>query len=472
MQSNYKFHLALLGMLLPLTAAHAQTVTCSNGVFQGTYFYNVSGSLLGTSTVPYSESGKLVADGQGNVTGIAYNSQNGIQASNAFNGTYTVNSSCSGTMSLTINAFPVAVSFQVLNNGQNAVLAFSSPTEIVAGTAVRATASSSAQCSNASLAGSYGYVLSGTATGNPYTEAGQFTADGAGNVTTNSTYNRNGTVTQTTGNGAYMLSSDCTGSLTLSTQTGNHTFRIAVVPGTRAVSFLETDAGTLVNGSALPSTLSRSVLPDVVSGLGFSTTLYFTNQTDAPVAFTVYFIGDDGNPFNVPSLASTTANVSIAPRGTAILDVPNNATGLVQGYASALLPAGVSASGVIRQIVAGRVNQQAQIPFATSTSTFNTISFDDTGTLVTALSIVNPSSAPATITVTARDLNGNSVGTSTFTLAAQAKTAVLLRNLAGLSGVAGLRGSVDVSVNTGNVSVLALRFDSGGNFTNIPVTSR
>ena len=93
------------------------------------------------------------------------------------------------------------------------------------------------------------------------------------------------------------------------------------------------------------------------------------------------------------------------------------------------------------------------------------------GSLATAIALVNPSPVAATIAIAARDLNGNQIGASTITLGPQAKTEALLRNLPGLSGIAGLRGSVDFRASTGNVAVLALRFD-GLNFSSIPAASR
>ena len=468
MKLTYATGIAALSLLVPAGALQAQPPACSNAIFQGTYFYSLNGSIVGAANQPqpYAETGKLVADGQGGVTGSSLSTQNGVPGNASFTGTYAVTPSCSGTMTLNINSQLVGVNFQVLDNGQSAVLALASTTEVVAGRAVRVTASSSALCSNASLTGAYGYFLTGTAAGLPYTEEGQFTADGAGNLTTSSAFNRNGTLSQSSGAGIYLLSSDCTGTAHLTSPSGNHAFQIALVSGTRTVMFFETDAGAIVTGTAQPATLSRAILPDFISGGGFSTSLYFTNQTDRAVAFTVSFIGDDGNFLSVPALGSSTANVSVAAHGTAILDVPNTGS-LVQGYVSIFLPAGVTASGVIRQVVSGRPDEETFIPFMTSSSVDSVIPFDDTGSFATAVAIVNPSAVTATVMITARDLNGNTVGTSMLTLEPQAKTEAVLRNLPGMSGIAGVRGTVDFSATQGNVAVLALRFD-GSDFSAIP----
>jgi len=51
------------------------------------------------------------------------------------------------------------------------------------------------------------------------------------------------------------------------------------------------------------------------------------------------------------------------------------------------------------------------------------------------------------------------------------KFAATLRSLAGLGGVAGTRGSVDFTANTGNIAVLGLRFSNVA-FTSVPTSDR
>ena len=59
----------------------------------------------------------------------------------------------------------------------------------------------------------------------------------------------------------------------------------------------------------------------------------------------------------------------------------------------------------------------------------------------------------------ARDNQGNTVRTSDIPLLAHAKTSVVLRDLPGLAGVAGVLGSVDFTASIGNLAILGLRFN-------------
>ena len=161
--------------------------------------------------------------------------------------------------------------------------------------------------------------------------------------------------------------------------------------------------------------------------------------------------------------------VNLAANGTAIVEVPDNGP-LTQGYISVSLPTGVVGYGVFRQSVAGRPDQEAVVPLSRAATTTSTLIWDDTN-YVTAVAIVNPSAVPVVVSITVWDSNGNVVGNSSVDLAANSKTAMPLRSLAGLAGVAGKRGSAQFSVAAGNVAVLGLRFNDAA-FTSIPTADQ
>jgi hypothetical protein len=303
----------------------------------------------------------------------------------------------------------------------------------------------------------------------PFSEEGQLTSDGIGGLTASSVVNRNSVISQVTGTGSYSLASDCSGSAQITDQSGTHNYRVELVLASRFALLLETDAGTVVAGRAQPETPTNSILPDIVSGGGFYTALYFANHTDNTVEFSVTFMGDDGNALTVPSIGVSTAVLSAPAQGAAVLELPNTGA-LVQGYALVALPAGVTGYGVFRKSAAGVSDQEAYVPLSSATSTTRTLVFDDT-TVVTAVAIVNPSPVATVVSIVARDFNGNTIGTSSVSLAPFAKTEAVLRNLPGLSGIAAHRGSVVFSVTTGYVAVLGLRFD-GEAFTAVPTTNQ
>jgi hypothetical protein len=161
--------------------------------------------------------------------------------------------------------------------------------------------------------------------------------------------------------------------------------------------------------------------------------------------------------------------LNLPAKGATLIEVPNVGS-LVQGYVTAVLPTGVTGYGVFRQSVPGVPDQEAVVPLSGNTATTSTLLFDDTK-YVTGVAVVNVTPVNNTITATARDNQGNTIGTSTLSLGPNAKTALVLRNIPGLASVAGAVGSVDFTAGIGNVAALGLRFN-GTAFTSIPTSDR
>jgi hypothetical protein len=213
----------------------------------------------------------------------------------------------------------------------------------------------------------------------------------------------------------------------------------------------------------------QRLLPQLAFGGGWYTALYFTNTTTSAVSVAVNFTADNGTPLTIPSVGGSSTIVNLAPRGTALIEVPNSGP-LNQGYVAVSLPAGVTGYGVFRQSVPGIADQEGVVPLSSTSSTATTLIWDDTF-YTTSVAIVNPSSVFATVSIIVRDAAGATIGGASISLAPKNKTALILRTLPGLGGMAGNRGSADFTVSSGNVAVLGLRFN-GAAFTSIPTADR
>lgn len=264
--------LALL-LQLPLTAATGSVQigggTCSNATVSGTYFYLLDGEVSsGGEVVAYAVFGKLIANGAGQFSGNDYESLNGQQASYSFSGTYTVQSNCAGSMTYTINSQTITLTFQVVNNGEDAFLAVSTPGTVVTGAAHRTTAATTAiTCGTGSLSGGYGYLLNGIAAGSVYSDAGQFVADGNGNGSVTSVANLDGTVAQLNGSGTYTVAGDCSGTASVTSQSATANYRFAIVKDGQEALFFETDSGRAVVGTFTP--IFAAPQASVVNGASF-----------------------------------------------------------------------------------------------------------------------------------------------------------------------------------------------------------
>ncbi len=225
----------------------------------GTYFYILTGTVqTGPAQVPYAELGELVANGSGGVSGTSFTNLNGEGKTNSLVGTYAIQSNCSGSITLSVNSQTIsALTFQVINNAQAMILAISNNGEVVTGRAYRTTAGTGTpQCSNGSLSGTYGYVLTGFATVSGgsylYSDSGQMVADGNGNLTSTTVANVGGTFSNIAGTGSYSVTNQCLGTATVITPSGNSNYEFAIAQDGQTILFLETDQGTTVGGTGQP----------------------------------------------------------------------------------------------------------------------------------------------------------------------------------------------------------------------------
>lgn len=228
--------------------------------------------------------------------------------------------------------------------------------------------------------------------------------------------------------------------------------------------------GVTVESGSAETAAPTAVLPQLAFGGGWYTALYFTNLNSTAASFTVNFVAGDGAPLNIPALNGSSVAVNLDARGTSIVEIPNMGD-LVEGYAAAALPVGVTGYGVFRYTAPGATaGQEAVVPLSGTTATTSTMIFDETA-YTTGVAVVGLGSAAVTVNVTAYGTQGNTIGTGSIQLAANGKTAVLLRDIPGLSGVVGQYGSVDFSVSNGNVAALGIRYN-GQAFTSIPTSDR
>jgi len=101
---------------------------------------------------------------------------------------------------------------------------------------------------NATLRGTYMSHGTGTVVGfGPVAAVGTIIYDGDGNLANPFTISLNGTISRMTQNGSYTMNRDCTGTVV---QGGSH-YDFVVAPDASTVFWIETDAGTVVTGTAV-----------------------------------------------------------------------------------------------------------------------------------------------------------------------------------------------------------------------------
>lgn len=109
-----------------------------------------------------------------------------------------------------------------------------------------------ATCSNATLNGNSGFVVTGTDANGPTVASGQITADGKGGFTGVETVSDNGTVTADVPvTGTYTVRANCTGKAKITPKGGSAShFNFTIVSGGTGVQLVVTDSGTVESGFA------------------------------------------------------------------------------------------------------------------------------------------------------------------------------------------------------------------------------
>ncbi len=105
--------IVLAALLVLLAAPHARAwddKECTKATLKGSFGYTGSGALLAayvgpTDAGPFAEVGRQTFDGKGHTEATATLSANGDISQVTVDGTYTVKSDCTGTMTLNVSPF-------------------------------------------------------------------------------------------------------------------------------------------------------------------------------------------------------------------------------------------------------------------------------------------------------------------------------------------------------------------------------
>lgn len=128
--------LVLFLRLGALSKVQAQAV-CTSASFRGAYGYTFTGAT-GPYAAPFAAVGRLVADGQGNLSGAETASSDGEIFQRNYVGTYRVNADCTGS-AITNDNFGKAVrdEFVIVSGGGEIHVIDADPDTVIVGTLKR-----------------------------------------------------------------------------------------------------------------------------------------------------------------------------------------------------------------------------------------------------------------------------------------------------------------------------------------------
>ncbi|HNY42336.1 MAG TPA: choice-of-anchor Q domain-containing protein, partial [Bryobacteraceae bacterium] len=229
------------------------------------------------------------------------------------------------------------------------------------------------------------------------------------------------------------------------------------------------DLGAYESGTGTGSgtELVSYVMPQVAFGGGWSTSLFLTNMGTTAADVTASFYADNGTALAVPVQGGTATTIPVSmPAGSTSRIELTSAGAVSQGWALVQMPVSVRGFGIFSLSVNGNAAQEAVIPMSEDSLQSYSMIWDDTG-FDTSMSIANPGDTAVVVNFTVRLASGTQIGTGTINLSAKEKRAFVARTQFNLPSMQGAHGSMDISVASGKLAVLGLRFGPLA-FTTIP----
>src|SRR5437899_2181695 len=196
-----------------VSALQAKDSGCTVADFSGTFAITVTGSILPGLPISgdFGRLGKVVADGAGNTVATTLANYNGNNVEEDFPGVYQVSDNCYLTWQATLPTGNLAIRFEGVLTGNDAVLFVADPPGAVLVGALKKMKES---CTAADLKGTYalslsGLVVPGSPISGPFGRIGQVVADGAGRISATTIASYTGAVLRENFDGIFTVSSDC-----------------------------------------------------------------------------------------------------------------------------------------------------------------------------------------------------------------------------------------------------------------------
>jgi len=220
---------------------------CSNANVTGKYGY--AGGGLDKGGNPIRVIGYFNANGKGTFKGNETGSDGGSIVTNLpVTGTYSVNSDCTGSGTITPKGGKVShFTLVVLSGGKNLQYLTTDAPNVQAGSAQ---AQGKATCTVAGIKGSFGIEAGGVFVGvGAVAFDGLFTLDGKGTVSGTESGSIAGSIfTKQPVSGSYTVTSFCTGTMTLMVDGQTEHTSFVVTNDGQSLQVVETDANTVVSG--------------------------------------------------------------------------------------------------------------------------------------------------------------------------------------------------------------------------------
>jgi hypothetical protein len=230
--------------------------------------------------------------------------------------------------------------------------------------------------------------------------------------------------------------------------------------------------GVLFSGLAVFGQSAQTlIIPDVVDGGGWQSTIVLTNSSTALATATLIFHSDSGSgntqAWTPPFIeTSTTTGLALVSGTSMFLHTPGTAATLTQGWAEVHADAGIVAYTIFTNRVPGHQDQDSTAPAVNATNRI-LVPYDDHAGFVSAIAIVNPTATAQSVSVGFQTTDGLIAIDALPTVPAMGHmTFVLSQQFPEILGHLGL---AEFYSATGNLSMVAFRFNPTQSSASMPV---
>jgi hypothetical protein len=221
--------------------------------------------------------------------------------------------------------------------------------------------------------------------------------------------------------------------------------------------------------------VDAGVLPQVVSGGGWSTTFVLVNTGGATAKAHLSFYDDQGAPLPLMltrpyvSGTSTTADATLAPGTMVTIEAPGGQT-TQSGWARLEAEGNVGAYALLNYSD-GSSTREAAAPVSIPAAYACLLPFDNTNGYVNGVALANNSAQPASVLATLRDSTGQTISTETISLPAWGHRSFGIGDRYPVT--ANASGTLEFSSPvSGQIGVLGIRAGSNDSFTAVPALAR
>jgi len=220
----------------------------------------------------------------------------------------------------------------------------------------------------------------------------------------------------------------------------------------------------------LPLSADNLIVPHVVDGAGWQSTIVLTNTTGNAANATLIFHKETTNgntqAWTPPFVeVISTSGLSVVGGSSLFLHTQGTAADLSQGWAELNADAGITGY-VVFSIHSGASQNDGTAPIGSASGRL-LVPYDDTPGFLTGVAIVNPTSTAQNISVGFRNSAGTLMGDHALSVPAGGhKSFILSTEFPGIKNHAGLAEFYSAS---GTFSMIALRVNPTNAFTAAPV---